>query len=220
MRIITNFTKELDRFIKRMIFLRRLRRSLRTSSTSRGTPTPSENGFLKPRSWVRTGKRLVKPSSAEFSDTTDTESEETSKVISSRHNYQLVNNSIPSPLKNYAYPSTSQNMGKESSAKPSKSTANKNDKSNPNPKSTNNSSSVHKSPSRSPLISNLFSNDTHWSWGVFLVILAFGIGTRFYKVEEPDHVCWDETHFGKMGSWYINRTFFFDVHPPLGKVIF
>ncbi|KAL8589782.1 hypothetical protein ACOMHN_020785 [Nucella lapillus] len=42
---------------------------------------------------------------------------------------------------------------------------------------------------------------------------------RLYNIDIPDHVCWDETHFGKMGSWYINRTFFFDVHPPLGKML-
>lgn len=53
----------------------------------------------------------------------------------------------------------------------------------------------------------------------FGFILMATIATRFYKVSEPDHVCWDETHFGKMGSWYINRTFFFDVHPPLGKML-
>ncbi|MCL4119094.1 UNVERIFIED_CONTAM: hypothetical protein GTU68_019371 [Idotea baltica] len=56
-------------------------------------------------------------------------------------------------------------------------------------------------------------------WTVFLIIFALTITTRFYKVSEPDHVVWDETHFGKFASWYINRTFFFDVHPPLGKML-
>ncbi|XP_017473897.1 PREDICTED: protein O-mannosyl-transferase 2-like [Rhagoletis zephyria] len=57
-----------------------------------------------------------------------------------------------------------------------------------------------------------------YRWIMFGVIVVLTFCTRYYKVTEPDHVCWDETHFGKMGSWYINRTFFFDVHPPLGKV--
>uniref|UniRef100_A0A3P9K8N8 Protein O-mannosyl-transferase 2 n=1 Tax=Oryzias latipes TaxID=8090 RepID=A0A3P9K8N8_ORYLA len=52
---------------------------------------------------------------------------------------------------------------------------------------------------------------------ILVVVLSFS--TRFYKLAEPPHVCWDETHFGKMGSYYINRTFFFDVHPPLGKML-
>ncbi|XP_030754503.1 protein O-mannosyl-transferase 2 isoform X2 [Sitophilus oryzae] len=54
---------------------------------------------------------------------------------------------------------------------------------------------------------------------LFIIICFLTIATRFYKIQEPDHICWDETHFGKMGSWYINRTFFFDVHPPLGKML-
>ncbi|XP_027028125.1 protein O-mannosyl-transferase 2 isoform X1 [Tachysurus fulvidraco] len=58
-----------------------------------------------------------------------------------------------------------------------------------------------------------------WSVCPVLTVLLLSVCTRFYKLPEPPHVCWDETHFGKMGSYYINRTFFFDVHPPLGKML-
>ena len=56
----------------------------------------------------------------------------------------------------------------------------------------------------------------------FLCLAVVGVcslATRLHKVLEPQHVCWDETHFGKMANWYLNNTFFFDVHPPLGKML-
>ncbi|XP_063354141.1 protein O-mannosyl-transferase 2 [Pelmatolapia mariae] len=54
---------------------------------------------------------------------------------------------------------------------------------------------------------------------LLMLVAGLSFSTRLYKITEPPHVCWDETHFGKMGSYYINRTFFFDVHPPLGKML-
>uniref|UniRef100_A0A667Y892 Protein O-mannosyl-transferase 2 n=1 Tax=Myripristis murdjan TaxID=586833 RepID=A0A667Y892_9TELE len=60
--------------------------------------------------------------------------------------------------------------------------------------------------------------ETHSSV-LLLLVTVLSFSTRLYKIMEPAHVCWDETHFGKMGSYYINRTFFFDVHPPLGKML-
>ncbi|XP_034077787.1 protein O-mannosyl-transferase 2 [Gymnodraco acuticeps] len=54
---------------------------------------------------------------------------------------------------------------------------------------------------------------------LLMLLVGLSFSTRLYKITEPPHVCWDETHFGKMGSYYINRTFFFDVHPPLGKML-
>lgn len=69
-----------------------------------------------------------------------------------------------------------------------------------------------------PGSSNDNISNQQW-WLAFSAVILLTVVTRFHKVTEPDHVCWDETHFGKMGSWYINRTFFFDVHPPLGKML-
>lgn len=52
-----------------------------------------------------------------------------------------------------------------------------------------------------------------------LVLFIFAVATRFHNLNIPDYVCWDETHFGKMANWYLSRTFFLDVHPPLAKLL-
>ncbi|KAI8890197.1 glycosyltransferase family 39 protein, partial [Backusella circina FSU 941] len=44
--------------------------------------------------------------------------------------------------------------------------------------------------------------------------------TSFYKIWFPAEVVFDEVHFGKFAGFYIQRLFFFDVHPPLAKIMF
>ncbi|KAF7562219.1 hypothetical protein G7046_g1914 [Stylonectria norvegica] len=51
-----------------------------------------------------------------------------------------------------------------------------------------------------------------------ITVLAFV--TRFWGISHPNEVVFDEVHFGKFASYYLERTYFFDVHPPFGKLLF
>lgn len=50
-----------------------------------------------------------------------------------------------------------------------------------------------------------------------LTVVAFM--TRFYLLNHPNQVVFDEVHFGKFASYYLERTYFFDLHPPFAKLL-
>jgi dolichyl-phosphate-mannose-protein mannosyltransferase len=54
----------------------------------------------------------------------------------------------------------------------------------------------------------------------FGVITSLAFLTRFWGISHPNEVVFDEVHFGKFASYYLERTYFFDVHPPFGKLLF
>lgn len=52
---------------------------------------------------------------------------------------------------------------------------------------------------------------------ISITLFVIALCTRFYRLNEPNNIVFDELHYGKYVSLYLKRTFFFDQHPPLGK---
>jgi len=52
-----------------------------------------------------------------------------------------------------------------------------------------------------------------------IVLAALGLATRLAFITRPNEVVFDEVHFGKFVSGYFTGNYFFDIHPPLGKLL-
>lgn len=53
----------------------------------------------------------------------------------------------------------------------------------------------------------------------FILVVAMSFLTRYWKIWDPAQVVFDEVHFGKFASYYLRKEYYFDVHPPLAKML-
>jgi dolichyl-phosphate-mannose--protein O-mannosyl transferase len=54
---------------------------------------------------------------------------------------------------------------------------------------------------------------------LLFILTVFAFWTRFWRLGHPWAVVFDEVHFGSFTNSYIKSEFFFDIHPPLGKLV-
>lgn len=52
------------------------------------------------------------------------------------------------------------------------------------------------------------------------ILLVLCGATRFWRLDKPGGVVFDETHFGRFTNQYLAGNYLFDIHPPLGKLVF
>ena len=52
---------------------------------------------------------------------------------------------------------------------------------------------------------------------ILLFVLSFF--TRFWHLSYPGKVVFDEAHFGLYATKYLSHQYYFDIHPPLGKIL-
>lgn len=53
-----------------------------------------------------------------------------------------------------------------------------------------------------------------------IILICFSFLTRFWNLVYPPNVVFDESHFGLYATKYLSGQYFFDIHPPLGKMLY
>jgi len=54
---------------------------------------------------------------------------------------------------------------------------------------------------------------------IMFLVTIISYWTRFYRIQYPDVPIFDEVHFGRFTNGYCEGKYFFDIHPPLAKLI-
>ncbi|KAJ2712565.1 hypothetical protein H4R19_002690 [Coemansia spiralis] len=68
-----------------------------------------------------------------------------------------------------------------------------------------------------PFVAEWRVDGSDWIAVAALCVLALVV--RCWRLQEPGSVVFDEVHFGKFAGRYLNGTFFYDLHPPLAKMM-
>lgn len=56
-------------------------------------------------------------------------------------------------------------------------------------------------------------------WFLIALLLILGIATRFYHFGQPNQIVFDEIYFSKFVTDYSTGEYYFDIHPPLAKLL-
>jgi dolichyl-phosphate-mannose-protein mannosyltransferase len=63
------------------------------------------------------------------------------------------------------------------------------------------------------------SYNINWSKSIPWVLVALGLLIHLLFLGTPNSAVFDEVHFGKFISGYFTHEYYFDIHPPLGKML-
>ena len=55
--------------------------------------------------------------------------------------------------------------------------------------------------------------------GLLIIFLFIGMFSRFFRLQFPRDVVFDEVYFGNFTNNYLEGEHFFDIHPPLGRLL-